>query len=221
MVDPYRYYGKANMTEEEKRQLIIKLPNEPIPIGYTSLRDILPREKDLTIFMDYIYLFGDIVEMLGNPNETFTIFAPTNSVFRNLPYQPTSNISVTEDPTTKLHNFVLGHIVEKNLISLSVGEELQTMYENVKIKVDKDIKDEKYLLNGNIHTSESYKADNGIFYKKVDGNGQATFPKELFSSSGTEFGVNVRLSSLESSYITLIYLNSVINVKSLPEQKPS
>nr|CAG8474059.1 12928_t:CDS:2 [Entrophospora candida] len=221
MVDPYRYYGKANMTEEEKRQLIIKLPNEPIPIGYTSLRDILPREKDLTIFMDYVYLFGDIVEMLGNPNETFTIFAPTNSVFRNLPYQPTSNISVTEDPTTKLHNFVLGHIVEKNLISLSVGEELQTMYENVKIKVDKDIKDEKYLLNGNIHTSESYKADNGIFYKKVDGNGQATFPKELFSSSGTEFGVNVRLSSLESSYITLIYLNSVINVKSLPEQKPS
>ncbi|CAH1759665.1 17944_t:CDS:2 [Entrophospora sp. SA101] len=168
MVDPYRYYGKANMTEEEKRQLIIKLPNEPIPIGYTSLRDILPREKDLTIFMDYVYLFGDIVEMLGNPNETFTIFAPTNSVFRNLPYQPTSNISVTEDPTTKLHNFVLGHIVEKNLISLSVGEELQTMYENVKIKVDKDIKDEKYLLNGNIHTSENYKADNGIFYK-VDG----------------------------------------------------
>ncbi|CAJ0645516.1 5288_t:CDS:2 [Entrophospora sp. SA101] len=35
----------------------------------------------------------------------------------------------------------------------------------------------------------------------VDGNGQATFPKELFLTSGTEFGVNIRLSSLESSYI--------------------
>ncbi|CAJ0831617.1 11252_t:CDS:2 [Entrophospora sp. SA101] len=52
----------------------------------------------------------------------------------------------------------------------------------------------------------------------VDGNGQATFPKELFLTSGTEFGVNIRLSSLESSYIALIYLNFVINAKHFPNK---
>ena len=106
--------------------------------------------------------------MLERPEGSYTVFVPVNSVFRNLSRQLTSDTSETEDLTTKLHNFVLGHIVKGTLTSLPVGE-IQTMCENVKIKVDRNLRNGKYLLNGNIYTKENYvAADNGVFYK-IDG----------------------------------------------------
>ncbi|CAG8596756.1 15581_t:CDS:2 [Acaulospora colombiana] len=101
--------------------------DEPILYGPPTINDIIPMEKDLTQFVDCLRTFGDIIDLISDPNSTITLFAPVNSAFRNLTRKPNYVGNSLEDPNKKMYQFVLGHIVPAMYQSLPVGQELQTM----------------------------------------------------------------------------------------------
>ncbi|CAG8556627.1 4546_t:CDS:2, partial [Cetraspora pellucida] len=150
----------------EGNMLNIKINDYSIPQGPSTLNDILPMEKDLTTFVDYLRMFGDIIKMLDNPDESLTLFAPINSVFHNTTNKPSYVTSSSEDPIEKIRKFVLSHIVPKSL-KLHNGDELDTLFEGTKIRVKKGT-DGNFILNDKANTGMSKDATNGIFYKIDD-----------------------------------------------------
>ncbi|CAG8442712.1 12308_t:CDS:2 [Acaulospora morrowiae] len=158
IVEPEDYfYGRMKFQADD----------ESIIQGPPTLEDIIPIEKDLTRFVDYLRSFGDIIGLISNPNSTITLFAPVNSAFRNLTHKPHQVKDSSQDPKEKLYQFVLGHIVPAIYETLPVGQELQTMRQGIKVKVENG-KDGGYKLNGEINTGVTKKAVNGIIYK-IDG----------------------------------------------------
>ncbi|KAG9284825.1 hypothetical protein G9A89_003748 [Geosiphon pyriformis] len=137
-------------------------------MGPQTLEDILPIEKDLTIFTDSLRTFPDILEKLDDPEQRLTLFAPTNSVLRNFSVRLDSFIEdkISDEPEEKLHQFVLGHIVPKSLTLLKDGEELVTLSNSTKIQIKKV--GNKYILNNEVNVGEQIETTNGIIYK-VDG----------------------------------------------------
>jgi uncharacterized surface protein with fasciclin (FAS1) repeats len=119
--------------------------------------------------LNYIYFIFHLKSgLIINPEESLTVFAPTNSAFRKLNQKPSQVKDKSEDPTKKLHEFALGFIVPKSYSSLPEGGELDTLRNDTKIKVEKN-KDGSFKLNGRVNTILKLKeAVNGNVYK-IDG----------------------------------------------------
>lgn len=99
---------------------------------------------------------------------SLTIFAPTNSAFRKLTHKPNQVTDKSEEPSEKLRQFALGYFVPKSYPLLPNGKELDTLKNNTKIKVRKNM-DGSFELNGRVNTILKLReAVNGNVYK-IDG----------------------------------------------------
>ncbi|CAG8750233.1 19492_t:CDS:2, partial [Gigaspora rosea] len=150
-------------TPYEGNVIKIQIDEYSIPKGPTTLNDILPMEKDLTTFVDYLRMFGDIIDRLDDKDESLTLFAPINKVFHNATNKPSYVTSSSEDPMEKIRRFVLAHIVPKSS-KLHNGEKLDTLLEGTKIEV-KLGNDGNFILNEKANTGMTKEAVNGRFYK--------------------------------------------------------
>ncbi|CAG8484410.1 5880_t:CDS:10 [Diversispora eburnea] len=139
----------------------------PILQGPPTLIDIIPIEKDLTIFVDCIRTFADIVDLLSKPDSSVILLAPVNSVLRDLTHIITGKNQVKGnevDPQKNVYKFVLGHLVITDKKSLSQGENLKSMDNNT-ITVEEGINN-IYKLNGKVNTTGFIKkVVNGVLYK--------------------------------------------------------
>ncbi|CAG8615209.1 13600_t:CDS:2 [Ambispora leptoticha] len=150
----------------------------PYNIGPATLEDLLPKEKDLTIFMDSLRGFADVVrnlEKISDPNESLTLFAPINHVFLNLQVKPNAVREEDNDDEAvaqeRFHQFVLGHIVPNSVSfeSETSDGELNTLSNLTTIHVQKAEGKEGVKLNGNVNiVGKKIEAVNGILYK-IDG----------------------------------------------------
>ncbi|CAG8699888.1 467_t:CDS:2 [Funneliformis mosseae] len=152
------------MNSDERKKFNMQDNEESILTGPLTLDDILPKERDLTIFVDFLKASKDLSNLIANSDISLTLFAPTNSVFRNLTHKPSQVTSQSEDPTEKVQQFALRYVVPS---SLSDDELLDTFKEGSKIKVEKN-EDGSYKLNGRINTISRLEAENGVVYK-IDG----------------------------------------------------
>ncbi|CAG8505026.1 12768_t:CDS:2 [Funneliformis caledonium] len=155
------------MNNDERKKLNMQDNEESILTGPLTLDDILPKERDLTIFVDFLKASKDLSILIANPDISLTLFAPTNSVFRNLTHKPSQVTSQSEDPIEKVQQFALRYVVPSVYSSLSDDELLDTLKEGSKIKVKKN-EDGSYKLNGRINTISRLEAENGVVYK-IDG----------------------------------------------------
>ncbi|GBC10643.1 hypothetical protein RclHR1_00980020 [Rhizophagus clarus] len=153
------------MNNDERNKFNMQ-DNDEVSIltGPSTIDDLIPQERDLTIFVDVLRKFADTSDLIANLTVSLTIFAPTNSAFRKLTRKPSQVKDSSEDPTEKLHQFALGHIVPKAYSTLPDGEEIDTLKSKTKIKVTKN-KDGTFKLNGKVNIISDLKAANGIIYK--------------------------------------------------------
>ncbi|RHZ77658.1 hypothetical protein Glove_174g67 [Diversispora epigaea] len=140
--------------------------------GPVTLIDIIPIEKDLTIFVDCIRTFVDIIDLLSDPDSSVIILAPVNSVLRDRTHILTGSGRVKDkeikvDPKENMYKFLLGHIVVADKKSLSQEGNLKSM-DNATITVEEGINN-TYKLNGKVNTTGFFKkVVNGVIYK-IDG----------------------------------------------------
>ncbi|RIA85721.1 FAS1 domain-containing protein [Glomus cerebriforme] len=153
------------MNNDERKKFTMQ-DNEEVVFseGPSTINDIIPKERDLTTFVDVLRKFADTSDMIANPDASLTIFAPTNSAFRKLTRKPSQVKDQSEDPTEKLYQFALGHIVPLAYSSLPDGKEIDTLKNNTRIKVKRNWNG-TFKLNGRVNTISSLKAVNGFIYK--------------------------------------------------------
>ncbi|RGB28039.1 FAS1 domain-containing protein [Rhizophagus diaphanus] len=158
-------FSYRNMNNDERNKFNMQDNDEvTISTGPSTIDDLIPQERDLTIFVDVLRKFADTSDMIANLTVSLTIFAPTNSAFRKLTRKPGQVKDKSEDPTEKLHQFALAHIVPKAYSTLPDGEEIDTLNSKTKIKVEKN-RDGTFKLNGKVNTISNLIAANGIIYK--------------------------------------------------------
>ncbi|CAG8456916.1 4359_t:CDS:2 [Ambispora gerdemannii] len=144
----------------------------PYNIGPPTLEDLLPKEKDLTMFMDSLRDFPDVLKKISDPNETLTLFAPINRALLNLKVKPNAIREEDNDDEAaareRFHQFVLGHIVP-NSVSLkpeTSDEELKTLSNLTTIHVQKAEGKGGVKLNDDVNiVGKQIEAVNGILYK--------------------------------------------------------
>jgi uncharacterized surface protein with fasciclin (FAS1) repeats len=165
LIAPEYFY--RNMNEDERKLFNMQENEAQILVGPPTIDDLIPKEKDLTIFLELMRKFDDLNSLIVDPKTSLTIFAPTNSAFRKLTQKPNQVTDKSEDPTERLREFTLGFIVPKSYSSLPDGKELDTL-SKTKIKVVKN-KDGTFKLNERVNTISKLKeAVNGNVYK-IDG----------------------------------------------------
>ncbi|ORX98411.1 beta-Ig-H3/fasciclin [Basidiobolus meristosporus CBS 931.73] len=123
--------------------------------GKPTLGDYIPGDKSLTIFMDALRQFPDLVDQVYNPNLQLTILAPTNSAFQKL------NIS---EHVNQLHEIVASHIIPKAISREQFGSQEFVTLSSRKIHGVSSDHGTTFENHSNLKDDEKH-AVNGYLYK--------------------------------------------------------
>lgn len=149
----------------DKPQLLYE-PNAPdyrsSDIINQSLFDKLAVDPSLSTFMDVLTQVESVLQLVNNSNaeQPFTLFCPVNSAFRNLDGKS----------QRELETFLRNHLVPSEKLDvhrLQHTQELETMLDNVRIRVKYHLFSRRTELNGQalVDTAHPIEAVNGVAYR--------------------------------------------------------
>ncbi|KAK9710129.1 hypothetical protein K7432_008624 [Basidiobolus ranarum] len=123
--------------------------------GKPTLGDYIPSDKSLTIFLDALRQFPDLVDQVYNPTLQLTILAPTNAAFQKL------DIS---EHIEELHDIVASHIIPEAISRERLVSQEFTTLNSKKIKGESS--ETSTIFNNHSQLKDEEKrAVNGYLYK--------------------------------------------------------